>query len=371
MSERYRRKIADLFARADVVIDGDRPWDLQVHDHGLYRRLLAQGSVGLGEAYMDRWWDCPSLDQFFYRLLAAKLDEALTTSGMILASARARLGNLQSVSRAFQIGERHYDIGNDFYRRMLDARMIYSCAYWDGAHSLDEAQERKLDLVCRKLQLAPGQRLLDIGCGWGGLARFAAERYGVEVIGVTVSKEQAELAREACSGLPVTIRLQDYRSLDEPFDRVVSIGMFEHVGCKNYRTYMKVVDRCLKDDGLFLLHTIGRNNSSHATDPWLERHIFPNGVLPSAVQITRASEGLLMIEDWHGFGPDYDRTLMAWWRNFEAAWPQLAPRYGERFHRMWSYYLLCCAAAFRSRVNQLWQIVFSKKGAPEGYRAPR
>ncbi len=371
MSDQYRGKVAELLARADIAIDGERPWDMRVHDPGLYRRVLAQGSLGLGEAYMDGWWDCPRLDEFFHRILTAGLDEAVKSFGLALCSLRARLGNRQSVSRAFQVGERHYDIGNDLYRGMLDSRMIYSCGYWDGARDLDQAQEYKLDLVCRKLQLAPGQRLLDIGCGWGGLARFAAERYGMRVTGVTISREQAELAQEVCRGLPVEIRLQDYRSLDEPFDRIVSIGMFEHVGCKNYRTFMRVAEKCLKDDGLFLLHTIGANTSLYATDPWLDRYIFPNGMLPSAAQITRAGEGLFMLEDWHSFGPDYDRTLMAWWRNFENAWPQLAPHYGVRFQRMWRYYLLCSAAAFRARSNQLWQIVFSRKGAPEGYRAPR
>jgi cyclopropane-fatty-acyl-phospholipid synthase len=369
--DRFLRKIESLFGQAGITLNGDQPWDIQVHDARLYRRILAQGSLGLGEAYMDGWWECSRLDSLFHRMLAARLDDAILTFDMILDGLKARLSNLQSVPRAFQVGEHHYDIGNDLYQLMLDARMIYSCAYWQGAEDLDGAQERKLDLICRKLHLTPGQRLLDIGCGWGGMARFAAERYGVEVVGVTISSEQLLLAREVCRGLPVEIRLQDYRSLHEPFDRIVSIGMFEHVGYRNYRTFMTVADRCLKSDGLFLLHTIACNVSKTVIDPWLGRYIFPNGMLPSAVQISKASEGIFMIEDWHNFGPDYDRTLMAWWRNFEDAWPQLAPRYGERFYRMWRYYLLCCAAAFRARTNQLWQIVFSKKGAPEGYQAAR
>ena len=279
--------------------------------------------------------------------------------------------NLQKPSRAFQIGRHHYDIGNDLFSRMLDRRMIYSCGYWKNATTLDEAQEAKLDLVCRKLGLCPGMRVLDIGCGWGGTARFAAERYGVAVVGITVSEKQVQLAQEACAGLDIDIRLQDYRQLDGTFDRVLSIGMFEHVGCKNYRAFMRVVRDRLVDDGLFLLHTIGSNRSVTRTDPWTERYIFPNSMLPSAAQIAAAAEGTLVIEDWHSFGPDYDTTLMHWHRNFVEHWSELVDRYDERFHRMWRYFLLSSAGSFRARHNQLWQVVLSPSGVPGGYRALR
>ncbi len=368
---RFRKRIEELLQQADIAVDGGRPWDLQVHEDALFGRLLSQGSLGLGEAYMDGWWDCEQLDGFFHRLLTARLDDAVRTAGMAFSVVGARLRNRQSKARAHRVARKHYDVGNDLYRRMLDSRMIYSCGYWTEAADLEAAQQAKLDLVCRKLLLAPGQRVLDIGCGWGGLARFAAEHYGVEVVGVTISRKQAELARELCQGLPVEIRLQDYRELDEPFDRVVSIGMFEHVGYKNYRTYMSVVDRCLAADGLFLLHTIAGNESAYTTDPWIERYIFPGGVLPSAAQIGQAIERLFMVEDWHSFGPDYDPTLMAWWRNFEAAWPDLQGTYDERFRRMWRYYLLSCAGSFRARYNQVWQIVLSRIGSTRVYRAPR
>jgi cyclopropane-fatty-acyl-phospholipid synthase len=279
--------------------------------------------------------------------------------------------NPQSTRRAFRIGRHHYDIGNELYERMLDRRMIYSCGYWREATDLDAAQEAKLDLVCRKLELAPGMRVLDIGCGWGGTARFMAERCGVEVVGITVSEEQVRVGRQVCQGLPVEIRLQDYRSVDESFDRVVSIGMFEHVGRRNYTTYMRQVRRCLKGDGLFLLHTIGGNRSVAANDPWIDRYIFPNSMLPSARQITQAAEGLFVLEDWHSFGADYDRTLVAWWSNLQARWPEIEDRYEPRFYRMWKYYLLSCAGSFRARSSQLWQIVLSPRGVAGGYRALR
>ncbi len=370
-NRRFRHTVEKLLAEADVQVNGSRPWDIQVHEEKFYTRVLAEGSLGLGESYMDGWWDCERLDEFFCKILRAGLDQKVKPLKMIFDSLVARIYNFQTPARSFKVGETHYDIGNDLYSRMLDRLMIYSCAYWKDATALDEAQEAKLNLIARKLNLKPEMKVLDIGCGWGGTAKFLAENYGVRVVGVTVSKNQASFAREFCRSLPVEVRLEDYRELNEKFDRVISVGMFEHVGYKNYRTFMKVVRRCLKDDGLFLLHTIGSNISVVKTDPWIEKYIFPNSMLPSAKQICEASEGVFVMEDWHNFSVHYDKTLMAWYRNFENAWDDLKERYGERFYRMWKYYLLSCAGAFRARVNQLWQIVFSPRGVVGGYESIR
>lgn len=366
--------LSKLFARADVRFDGARPWDLRVHDDRLYRRLLTDWSLGAGESYVDGDWDCDRLDQLFERLLRADLDRTapgLAKWRLIAENLRQRLFNLQSVARAHQVGERHYDVGNDVFEAMLDSRMIYSCGYWAQAQDLEQAQEHKLAMICRKLELKPGETLLDIGCGWGGLARYAAERHGVTVTGVTISKEQLALAEQRCAGLPVTLRLQDYRSLQGRFDKIVSVGMFEHVGLKNYPTYFDTARRLLAPDGLFLLHSIGVDRRAPHTDPWIERYIFPNGKLPSPAELAAAVEGRFIVEDWHNFGPDYDRTLMAWSERFEAAWPQLAPRYDEAFRRMFRYYLLSCAGFFRSRQGQLWQLVLSRPERRGVYRSYR
>jgi cyclopropane-fatty-acyl-phospholipid synthase len=366
-----RERVQELLAPADVRVDGDRPWDIRVHDERLFARVLAEGTLGVGESYMDGWWDCEQLDECIARVLRTDFKEAVTPWKDALRLLRARLANLQRPGRAFRIGRHHYDIGDDLFSRMLDRRMIYSCAYWTDAVTLDEAQEAKLDLVCRKLGFEPGMHVLDIGCGWGGTAQFAAERYGVSVLGVTVSERQAVEARERCRGLDVEIRLQDYRQLAGRFDRVLSLGMFEHVGGKNHGTFMRVVRRLLADDGLFLLHTIGSTQTMARTDPWTERYIFPNSVLPSVAQIGRAIEHRFVLEDLHSFGQDYDTTLMHWSRNVERHWPELADRYDERFHRMWRFFLLSSAGGFRARKSQLWQIVLSPRGLPGGYRAPR
>jgi cyclopropane-fatty-acyl-phospholipid synthase len=366
-----RRRFEKSLAAADVAINGRRPWDIQIKDKRLFRRVFARGSLGFGEAYMDGWWEAESLDQLIFRLLRAGIDEKIRSLVVLLADLKARLWNCQSLRRAFSVAERHYNLGNDLFQKMLDSRMIYSCGYWRKARDLEEAQAAKLELVCRKLHLKPGQRVLDIGCGWGGTARYMAEQFGVEVVGITVSSEQAALAAENCRGLPVEIRVEDYRTVQGRFDRVVSIGMFEHVGHKNYRAYFRKVIEVLKDDGLFLLHTIGGNTPAERTDPWFDRYIFPNGTIPSSKQICDGFEGLLVLEDWHNFGPDYDRTLMAWYDRFNAAWPELRERYSERFRRMWRYYLLASAGSFRARDNQLWQLALSPKGLPPGYHFPR
>jgi cyclopropane-fatty-acyl-phospholipid synthase len=368
------RILVALVEAADVRLDGDRPWDIQVYDPKLYDRVLSQGSLGFGESYMDGDWESERLDETVHRLLTARLDIKIKRIarfqplGMFL---RNLLLNRQSRKRAFQVGEHHYDIGNDVYKAMLDPTMSYSCGYWKDAEDLDQAQIVKLRLICDKLELKPGHRLLDIGCGWGGLARLAAQDYGVEVTGITVSKEQQRLAQKRCSDLPVQIELMDYRDLDGRFDRVASVGMFEHVGPKNYSAYFATVDRVMASDGLFLLHTIGNFSRVHTTDAWIDKYIFPNGHIPSAGQLGRAIESEFILEDWHNFGQDYDTTLMAWWRNFDAAWPTLSDRYAERFYRMFKYYLHACAGYFRSRQGQLWQLVLSKRGRRQIYRSIR
>jgi cyclopropane-fatty-acyl-phospholipid synthase len=367
---RLRRHFEQIVQPADIRIDGDRPWDVRVHDERLYQRVLAHGTLGLGEAYMEGWWDCDAIDQMVDRAHRSEIARRLVSPTTLLRVAEARLRNLQRGERSYEVGRRHYDIGNDLYRRMLDPRMIYSCAYWRDAADLESAQEAKLELIRHKLALEPGMRVLDIGCGWGGAARFMAERAGVSVVGITISQEQAIVAGETNDGLPVEIRVQDYRDVTERFDRVYSIGMFEHVGVKNYATYMETVRRCLDDPtGTTLLHTIGGNRSGARTDPWIDRYIFPNSVLPSAAQITTAAEGVLTLEDWHNFGPDYDRTLMAWHANVRAAWNEL-PAYDERFRRMWDFYLLVSAGGFRARYLQLWQVVLSRDRLPQTYAPP-
>ncbi len=368
-AEDYVKK---LFRQADVIINGDRPWDIQVKNNAFYPRVILQGSLGLGESYVEGAWDCEALDQLFFRILQADLrSKAVANLPDFFKMLKARILNRQSRRRAFQVGKKHYDAGNDLFEIMLDSTMAYSCGYWSQADTLEQAQQDKLDIICKKLRLSKGMRLLDIGCGWGGLVHHAARYYGVEAVGITVSKEQASLAEKRCSGLPVKIVLQDYRDLSGQFDAVASVGMFEHVGYKNYRTFMKVVRRCLHGNGLFLLQTIGSNRAQVSCDRWFDKYIFPNGRLPAIVQVGSALEGIFVMEDWHNLGVDYDKTLMAWYQNFENNWNRIKAAYPQNFFRMWRYYLLSLAGGFRARHMQVWQIVASPRGNVEGYRSVR
>jgi cyclopropane-fatty-acyl-phospholipid synthase len=375
MPAKSKTVIVDLLHHADVEINGSRPWDIQVHDERLYDRIMSFGTLGFGEAYMEGWWDAEAIDQLIYRILRHDLRSKIRLDiATIISVARSRLMNLQR-RHVYEVGERHYDIGNELYSKMLDKRMIYSCGYWKDATTLDAAQEAKLDLICRKAGLKPGMRILDIGSGWGGFLRFAAERYGIEGVGLTISKEQAEYANAHRGNLKIETRLEDYLAMTGSFDRIVSIGMFEHVGFKNYRPYMEKVSELLDPKGLFVLHSIGGNISQTYGDPWADKYIFPNGMVPSPTQIGRAIEGLFVMEDWHNFGAYYDPTLMAWLANFDAAWPELsathADKYDERFRRMWRYYLSSFAGAFRARVMELWQVVLSPSGVEGGYQSIR
>jgi cyclopropane-fatty-acyl-phospholipid synthase len=373
MAQKSMKKfVADYLQPAGITLNGSNPWDIKVLDDKFYHKVISQGSLGIGEAYMDGFWEAPSIDELVYRILRTNLkhkwESALSAGGHWL---QAFVLNLQSKPRAFVVGEKHYDIGNELFKKMLDKRMTYSCAYWNNANNLDEAQEAKMDLVCRKIGLKPGMKVLDIGCGWGSFARYAAEKYNVNVVGITISKKQLELAKDLCKGLPIELRLQDYRDLNESFDRIISIGQMEHVGYKNYKNYFDIVHQCLKNDGIFLLHTIGNNQSVRKGEPWLQKYIFPNGMLPSIKQLAAAFEKKFVMEDWHNFSANYDKTLMAWFHNFDTHWHEIKNNYDERFYRMWKYYLLSCAGAFRARNIQLWQVVFSKNGVLGGYHSIR
>jgi len=369
---RHKDIVANLLNIAGIKINGDKPWDITVHDERFYKCIIHDGELGLGESYMDGWWDSPHPDQLLTKLLRAglqnKVKENISTLLWIFFS---KIFNYQSYGRAKIVGKKHYDIGNKLYRSMLDKRMNYSCAYWKNANDLDQAQENKLKLICKKLQLKEGMKVLDLGCGWGAFGKYAYEKYGVETIGITISKNQKELGEELCNGIPVTFQLTDYRKIEGKYDRIVSIGMMEHVGYKNYKTYFNSINKHLKDDGIALIQTIGSNRTVTTTSAWVDKYIFPNGMLPSIKQIGESTEKLFIIEDWHNFGHYYDYTLMEWYKNFTINWDNIKQDYDERFYRMWTYYLLSSAASFRSRYNQLWQIVLSKKGIPGGYELYR
>lgn len=373
-----KRYFTNFLGKAGVQINGDQPADIRVNDERLFKKMFLEPTLGAGEGYMKGWWDCERLDEFFNKLCRSNLDSKLYRKWLLaVLGVVNKLVNLQTKFRSKQVAEQHYNLGNDLYRHMLGETMAYTCAYWKDAQTLDEAQRAKFELICRKIHLKPGERVLDLGCGWGTLTKYMAEKYGCEVVAVNISEEQVKYAREINKDLPVTICLNDYRDdhlynpTKKPFDKVVSVGLCEHVGYKNYRGFMEVALRNMKEHGLFLLHTIGKNESGAYVNPWIHKYIFPNGILPSVKLIGEAAENLFIIEDLHNFGSDYDKTLMAWHKNFNDNWHLYKDEYGETFFRMWNYYLLSCAGAFRARGLQLWQFVLSPKGIEGGYESVR
>ena len=368
----FEKIVRRFLDQAEVQINGNCPWDIKVHNSEFYRRAILQGTLGLGESYMDGWWNCEALDQLFYRLIRADLHKKVHVPWIEKISFLAnKISNRQTRRRSRKVIDSHYDPGSDIILAFLDPYNQYTCGYFEGTDNLNKAQEQKLDLICRKLMLTEKDKVLDIGCGWGGFARFATERFGCEVTGISISSEQIEYAKNFCDGLPVHFVFSDYRDFRGSFKKILICGMIEHVGYKNYRKLLRMVHECLEKDGLFLLHTIGGNTSVISNDPWVGRYIFPNSMLPSLEQIMNAVDGLFVLEDLHNFGQYYDPTLMAWHQNFVRTWPVFRSRFDERFFRMWNYYFLHLAGAFRARKNQLWQFVFSRNGILGGYRSSR
>ncbi len=365
-------KYQKILAKGDIKINGTRAWDIKVNNSKLWRRLLFNGYLGFGEAYMAGWFDVDHLDEFFYRLTRSITKEANTISARgIFFKFIFSVLNLQTKKRTFKVSKMHYDIGNSLYQKMLGKTMAYTCGYWKNANSLEEAQEAKFDLIAKKLMLKPGMKILDIGCGFGSMMAFLAKKYDVTVLGITISTKQEEYINRNYKDLPIKVKVMDYRSIRGKFDRIYSIGMFEHVGYKNYKTYMEVCCRALKNNGLMLLHTIGDSVSNYNTNAWVEKYIFPNSMIPSLSQISKSTENLFVIEDIQNFGYDYHKTLMAWYKNFNHNWQFLKTKYDDSFYRMWSYYLLSCAGAFRGRYLQLFQIVMSPNGVEKRYDATR
>ena len=375
IKERISEKI---LAPAGIKINGRHPWDPQVNDERIYSRLKKGRSLALGESYMDKWWDCSALEEFFFRVISYTIKMEQSYSGRpdgfkenFFYRFAPRFFNQQTLWKSKVVAEKHYDVGNDLYSAMLGKDMQYTCAYWQNAKTLDEAQHNKLDLICRKLKLKPGMKVLELGGGFGGLARFVAKYYDCSVTLYNIAREQVKYAREFTKGLKVNIIEKDYRKAEGLYDRVAAIGLCEHVGYKNYRTMMKTAYRCLKDKGLFIIHTNGSNDTVVYYEPWMAKYIFPNSMMPSATQLTKAFDNLFMLEDWHVLSGNYYKTLMAWRDNFKANWGELKEKYGERFFRMWTYYLLFSAASHRARGAQLWHLVLSKNAMGTVYKSER
>ncbi|TMW56093.1 hypothetical protein Poli38472_008741 [Pythium oligandrum] len=361
-------------AEANIVIGRD----IIVHDEEIFLDWVNRGMLAIGESYMAKKWEAVTpLDEVLRRLLAQpteKRRKLLKSWNAKLVGLSAHIFNYQSPSRAGIVGSYHYDLGNDFFKLWLDPHMQYSCAYFKDIEDtdLDGAQRLKMHMIAQKLKLEPGMRVLEIGCGWGGLACYLAKNYNVHVTGITISNEQLKEARkwaerEGVSHL-TSFEYQDYRGMHGQFDRVLSIAMLEAVGYKNMDMYYSVIERCLKPGGVAVVHSVTSNTSRKIPiQLWILKYIFPNGFLPSLQQMMKFTERKLIVEDVHNLGPDYDKTCFVWNQRFQEQWklgkienPMKTQSNPEVFKRMWEFYLLYCCAGFRQRTLQLTQTVYSK-----------
>lgn len=372
--------IEKMLNEIGIRLNGDQPWDIQVHNPRFLDRILHQQSMGGGESYVEGWWDCKRLDELFFRLTRSSLNNSFYSPWKLsLLSFRNSLFNQQSPLKSKEVS-RHYDLGNILFEKMLGKSMAYTCGYWPHANNLDEAQYAKYDLVCKKLDLKPGETVLELGCGWGGLAKHMAEKYGCNVVGFDICREPANYAKTLCKDLPVSIYQCDYRDThiynpnNIQFDKLVSVGVLEHVGPKNYIPFLNISRSFIKPEGIFLLHSIGANRKKIYCDPWINQYVFPNGVLPSLEGLGNAFENRFVVEDLHNLGVNYDKTLLAWHKNFNTHWPELTvhnKNYTESFRRLMNYYLLSCAGVFRARDMQLWQFVLTPQGQLNGCSSAR
>ena len=330
------------------------------------------GLFGLGEAYVDGKFESQDLEGLLLAFAESPhAKRASWTGAMWRLFLEGALKNTQVGARAFEVARHHYDLGNDLFRVMLDPSMSYTSGLFEGeTTTLAAAQEAKLRRLCQKLRLAPGMRVLDIGCGWGNFALFAASHYGVEVTGLTVSEEQLRYIEGVKGQLPIDILLCDYNKFNpgKPFDRIVSIEMIEAVGKKNLNGYFASVSRSLKPGGRFALQAICGDTFNRYSQPalnqfilWLMKNIFPNGYIPNLEELIRPARGEFVLESLSELPGSYERTLRAWNDNFNAGFSDLAAKYSPRFKRMWNFYLLGCAAMFVSRLVQVHHLVFIKR----------
>lgn len=368
-----KKKLDEFLKWTWVEFNWPNPRDPEVHDESMYMDVLLKWNLWLWESYMAGKRDCKQLDEMINKIISHDVDKkAGNNLSEFLLNIQSSIINMQSKLRSRVVWKQHYDAWNDLYKLMLDKRLVYTCAYRKNANNIDDAQEAKLKLICDKLYLKPWMHILDIWCGRWSFAKYAAENYWVKVTWITISQEQQKLAQEMCKWLNVEIKLEDYRDTNDKYDAIVSIGMFEHVGVKNYRKYFEVAQKCLKENWLFLLHTIWWLISTNRTDARTDKYIFPGGMLPSGKQIETALESLFVVEDLQNFGAYYDKTLMARYHNIHKSRPELDQnKYDKTFRRMREYYLQACAGGFRARKLQLRQYVLSKSWVEWWYNSIR
>ncbi len=345
---------------------------MRLTDRKLYRTLVFNAELAAGEAYMDgtmRFEEGSTLRDFLTLFSVNRLSLGSYPIQKVLRAIKMRFRKRQQSNRKGQAQQNvahHYDLGNDFYRLFLDENMLYSCAYFrEPGETLEQAQRNKLRLLASKLGLKPGMKVLDIGCGWGDLALYLAALEDVGVLGVTLSREQQALASQRAenAGLAtrVSFELKDYRDVEGPFDRIVSVGMFEHVGVHHYDEFFKKLNALMPDDGLTVLHSIGHMSPPGMASPWLRKYIFPGAYSPALSEVFEVVErNSLWVTDLEFLRVHYATTLAHWTDRFEANRDKVIALYDERFARMWEFYLISAEMMFRTGSQLVFHMQLSR-----------
>jgi cyclopropane-fatty-acyl-phospholipid synthase len=368
------RKLVEVAGVPDTVFN-----HLNVSDDSVWYDIITKANLGIAEGYMHGKIDVDPLPLFLSLLndtsIGTRRKEKFDVLGMVIGAIEAPtqmmgwLFNLQTKELSSRVTKQHYDAGNDLYEVMLGPSMSYTCAYWKDAENLDQAQEAKFNLIMRKLELQPGMKVADLGMGWGTAAAYMHKHGKVNVTGVSLSEKQVEWAQNNLVKDGLRFIWSDYREhCEDPdivgtYDRIYSIGMFEHIGPKNYEPFFKCIKALLKPDGLAVVHTIGEPDFVAASDQFLEKYIFPGAVIPTLPMATKAFEHHFILEDFQNFGHDYSKTLAAWHVNSLKFFRENPNAYSPEFQRMWEYYLKMCEALFELRINQLWHFVLSPRPA--------
>ncbi len=348
--------------RADVRIDGDRPHDIRVLDPRFYGDVLRRGSLGFGECYVRRWWDADDVEELAFRLIRSGVYSLSSAVPGLPRDLRDMFANQQTRRLATRVADEHYSMGNDVFFAFLGGVRNYSCGIFDGDADLDAAQTRKLAKISSLLDLRPGERLLDVGGGWGELSRHAAAAHGCEVTHVNLSDEQIRHASALCTDLSVRVEKRDWRDVEGRFDKIAVIAMLTHVGPKNYRRFMQRMHDRLEPGGLMLIETVGTRHAAVRCEAWLDKYIFPGGVVPTRRQILGAADGLFDETRFESSGEHYVQTLRCWQENFERNWTDLSSRYDEERRRIFNYFFQSIGGAFRAGYVDHWHILLRRTG---------
>lgn len=366
----YKSHVISFLEKAGIAIGGPNDFDIHVNDDRFYEMFFKDRTVGAGEAYTEGFWDVKDLKLLAEKIfLSGKLDHQYGFLNNLIYQLNKAQGKLKAL---FDI-KKTYDHNIELYRAMLDKRLLYTCAYWNNIDysvaNLDLAQEQKLELVCQKLglhQQPKGQSILDYGCGFAGFAKYAHEKYGAKVVGITISKLQYKVAKEICKGLPIEIRFQDYRDIPkgELYDHLVALGIIEHITVKNAREFILNAKSHLKNekyqDNRFVLHGMFTNGTEHRIDPWMEKYIFPGAEIFTFKHLFDMIHGVFYCQDFHPFGPDYSLTADAWYQRLEMNYGNLLPsEQNNEFMRTFEFYLKTASASFLTQRNNLMQMVLT------------